>query len=1051
MDLEPLNFLNEKSIRRVFRDWHSLKALGQHPLARLTIVEIRRQEAGFADSSTDRGLALQKVFQAAIEALKPDNGSPNPRERHWRPYIILTSQFLRCLSPEVVRAQLFVSRGTYYGEQKRALEMLVAVLQKQENGFFWPSEPVSAQRQRLAPFMVPPRPVHRLLGRDRCLQEIKAALLQGEDRAITALRGLPGVGKTTLAVELAYDPEIRQHFEDGILWAGLGRQPAPLSLLSAWADALCIPANIVASRASLAGRAALLRAQIGMRSMLLIIDDAWQIEAALALKVGGPKCAHLVTTRLPDVALGFASSNVVQIHELSLEEGLNLLEEISPRAVAADRDQAQKLVQAVGSLPLALILMGKYLQKQSDSSQIRRLQDALQKLQTAEVRLQLNQLRSPLESDPNFPFTTPLSLQAAIGLSDAALDPAAHSALLNLSLFPPKPSTFSEEAALAVIAAPPEILDALVDGGLLETSAPERYTLHQTITDYAALQGAGATASRQLVDYFTDLVAAAAQNFNLLDREVTNIFAACELALQLHQPAAFVRLVLALYPFLETRGLYGLAERYLQNACTAANELDDRVSQAAILSKLGDFEVKRGRFKTAQFFLERSLALVLEAGSRENEGDTLFNLGLACAYRGEVITGRRHLENCLSVHREFHNEKAEAYALNALGFTLQELGRYSEAKTLLQEALEQSIKTGERRNEGWVHYNLGQVCFSLGEFARAKDHNEQCLQIYRALGDQRGEGWIVFEKGRVFRQTGEYRQAESFFSQALMLLGGLGDTMGEGYSVLNLGLIQMDLGNPAAAEAYFQQALTKFTQIECRTGESQAYHLLGTLYRRNGDFIGARSLLEKSLQLYQVIPYKRGECTHLANLALTESHLGCAAAALEHACEALCIAEEIQAPPTQAYILTCLGQVLLEVSRFEAAEAVFTQALSIDRRLGQDHLAIEPLAGLAEIALRRGDLSQAKLWVEELISALEERIVLPGLPDFLPRIEQPARVYLTCFHILDAIQDPQAEAILRSAGGCLQAWAASLTAPGQRSLFLELPEHREILARLAEG
>jgi hypothetical protein len=43
-----------------------------------------------------------------------------------------------------------------------------------------------------------------------------------------------------------------------------------------------------------------------MKRMLLVVDDAWDVRAALSFKVGGPNCAHLVTTRIPEVAIRFA-------------------------------------------------------------------------------------------------------------------------------------------------------------------------------------------------------------------------------------------------------------------------------------------------------------------------------------------------------------------------------------------------------------------------------------------------------------------------------------------------------------------------------------------------------------------------------------------------------------------------------------------------------------------------------------------------------------------------------------------------------------------------
>ena len=59
---------------------------------------------------------------------------------------------------------------------------------------------------------------------------------------------------------------------------------------------------------------------------------------------------------------------------------------------------------------------------------------------------------------------------------------------------------FAEEAALAVSQAPVEALDVLFDAGLLESSGAGRYTLHQTIADYANahLAEIGARSGRDL-------------------------------------------------------------------------------------------------------------------------------------------------------------------------------------------------------------------------------------------------------------------------------------------------------------------------------------------------------------------------------------------------------------------------------------------------------------------------------------------------------------------------------------------------------------------------
>src|ERR1051326_1187683 len=85
---------------------------------------------------------------------------------------------------------------------------------------------------------IPPllAPAEDLIGRDQLLPQLRAYLCADAAPGMIALYGLPGVGKTTLAVALAHDQAIQDHFEDGILWAGLGPHPDIFGLLTHWGD-----------------------------------------------------------------------------------------------------------------------------------------------------------------------------------------------------------------------------------------------------------------------------------------------------------------------------------------------------------------------------------------------------------------------------------------------------------------------------------------------------------------------------------------------------------------------------------------------------------------------------------------------------------------------------------------------------------------------------------------------------------------------------------------------------------------------------------------------
>ena len=366
-----------------------------------------------------------------------------------------------------------------FGKSRQELGLL-----KQPSVVLVPSDP-------LAPVYDPTIPIHlsnvrTLIGREQLLAQLKQQLCCPENVMLSALYGLPGVGKTTLAMTLAADSEVQKHFRDGILWAGLGQQPDLLALLSRWGTLLGLSQEERNALKDDKSWAQALRRTIGSRHMLILIDDVWSLADSLVCTIGSANCSYLVTTRLPEVALRFAQAYAIKVPELSLDDGVQVLLQMVPALLEMEPEVSRNLVQAVGGLPLALSMMGNYLLVQTRHRQPRRVQAALACLQQTETRLLLEQPQTGFEHVLRLPAGAPLTLKAIIGMSVDMLDEASRQALCALSVFPAKPGTFSEEAALAVAGAKADTLDRLVDCGLLEITTQGRYQLHQVIADYAS-------------------------------------------------------------------------------------------------------------------------------------------------------------------------------------------------------------------------------------------------------------------------------------------------------------------------------------------------------------------------------------------------------------------------------------------------------------------------------------------------------------------------------------------------------------------------------------
>ena len=525
----------------------------------------------------------------------------------------------------------------------------------------------SADAEALFDPTIPLQPAIRLVGRDNELNSLKQRLYAGGSVALTALNGLPGVGKTALAIELAHDHEIRAHFHDGILWAALGPEPNMLGLLSRWGAMLGISSTEMANLSDSEAWAIALRRAIGLRSMLLVIDDAWRIEDALTLKVGGPICAHLVTTRFPNIATAVATGGASAIQELGEDDSMSLLRMLAPKVVEHEEQKAHDLVHAVGGLPLALTLMGNYLRMQAYSGQTRRIDAALKRLSSAEKRFQISEPRGPVERHSSLPAEAPLSLRSVFAVSEQQLDEQTRAALYALSVFPPKPNSFSEEAALAVTNCIVDVLDTLFDAGLLESNISGRYTLHQTIADYARLHLEETTAYERLISYFTDFVEAHKKEYELLEQEGTIILSAMETAYELGKWAQLVRSACAFAPFLLLRGMYAVAEQHLQRAYDVAMVLGDSYGITTTLLYLGEIVQKQGNYTQAENHFQEGLTMARRIGDSERTSALLNDLGWVTWKQGGYSLAEKYLQEGLILARQIEDKERISGLLKVLG------------------------------------------------------------------------------------------------------------------------------------------------------------------------------------------------------------------------------------------------------------------------------------------------------------------------------------------------------------------------------------------------
>ncbi|MWA07656.1 XRE family transcriptional regulator [Streptomyces sp. BA2] len=329
---------------------------------------------------------------------------------------------------------------------------------------------------------VPSMSVH-FVGRDREMGELRERLTTAGrgPQLLTAVRGWPGVGKTTVAAQLAVDRTfIESAFPDGVLWASVPDGSHVTAALASWIRRLGLPRpELGATSGELTS---ILRSALRDRRVLLIVDDVWNPAHVVPFNVGGPGCAILITTRLPQVAHALAArpADIYPLGLLSEEAALELLRRLAPEVVHHHRDESRALVGTLERLPLAVRVAGQMLSE--DWANGWGIGDMLAQLREGSALLAAG---APVDRAADN-HTIP-TVRALLRMSTDRLDRQTRLRFAFLGAFASQPAAFDVEAMADVWGVDDAVpaIRVLVARGLLEPSGDGWFTMHALLVLHA--------------------------------------------------------------------------------------------------------------------------------------------------------------------------------------------------------------------------------------------------------------------------------------------------------------------------------------------------------------------------------------------------------------------------------------------------------------------------------------------------------------------------------------------------------------------------------------
>ncbi|MFC5058271.1 ATP-binding protein [Saccharothrix xinjiangensis] len=610
-----------------------------------------------------------------------------------------------------------------------------------------PSPPLATPRQlpaARAPFV----------GRVAELVELDRALTAPAGGSVTvvvsAIGGVGGVGKTWLALEWANRRLDR--FPDGQLFVDLrGFSPAsgpvaPADALRGFLTALgADPGRLPGDLDALAG---LYRSLVAAKRVLVVLDNAADVEQVVPLLPGGASCAVLVTSRrrLTGLVVGHGA-RPLSLDVLTTDEAHALLvSALGAGRVAAEHRAARELIELCGGFPLVLALVVARA----------RLRSSLR-----EIVAELSEFGlDALDDDP----TT--SLPAVLSWSLRHLTDEQRTVFALLGAAPGPDIGLPAAACLAGLAPARtrKALQALEDASLVDHRADNRYAMHDLVRAcagtvpepgrQAALERVvdfylhTAHAADRLLDPHTDPIPPDPPSPGVLPRppadqpaamawleaEHTNLIAAQRTAAAHHRHRAAWHLAWNLTTFHWRRGHLHDDLAVWRVALDAAEHLSDPAISIRTLRSLGSAHSWLEHHEEAVEHLCRALALAEHHHDIPQQAVTHNELVHAWERRGDDHKALEHARRTLELHRALGNPVREAMALNAVGWCAARTGDHDTAREHCRAALALHRRHHEPGGEADTLNSLGWIDHHTGRHHRAIRHYRQAIALYRALG-----------------------------------------------------------------------------------------------------------------------------------------------------------------------------------------------------------------------------------------------------------------------------------------------------------------------------
>lgn len=613
---------------------------------------------------------------------------------------------------------------------------------------------------------------------------------------ISALNGMPAVGKTTLAIHIAH--LLKNEYPDAQLYIdcyGYTKGKLPLNceqIIDSLLLSLKIPKDFIPH--NLDDKIAFWRNYLHDKNLIIIFDNINSDTQIKSILPGNSKVLVLITSR--NHLLDFANSCTLGIDVLSLDESITLLEKTSGFSSDKYKDLFEKVAKKCGCLPLALRIIGSRLRGRKSVSILNRF-------------LESRDTISNLSSHEN-------AVYESFDLSYILLRNNEKQVLKTIAILPisnitPLTCSFIINKDTAESA---YILNSLYDNSLITETGNEVYRIHDLLREFAC------------------------KKFN--DENTINYKSMCINNL--------INMYLTLLHQINTL-------LYPNDYCASFNETSysNRIPDiATIPNALLWYDLELDNLTSLLDYLDEN-----DYKIEYIKCCHLMSVHLRrCLSSSSLL---RMQCKALAFSQQLDDIRYKAIAYNDTALAYMQIGDFKSSIEYFKTAIIHWKIIGEDLGLANCLANQGFALERLGDYGQAIELLDDALKIHTALKNNFGIAFVLNAKGAITWRKKDYNKAKEIFEEALSLRTSIKDEIGISSTKNNLGFTFLKLNNPQEALKYFKDSIDISKKYKDAHGESVTVNNMGyyNIYIKDFDAAikcakDARSLAESVGDLYQI-------------------------------------------------------------------------------------------------------------------------------------------------------------------------------------------------------